>query len=58
MIALTVARNTASWGLMERLGMQRREDLDFDSPDFDPENPRIIAYSIARNAWAGPEKAT
>lgn len=57
-IALTVACNTASWGLMERLGMQRREDLDFDSPDFDPENPRIIAYSIARNAWAGPEKAT
>lgn len=57
-IALTVARNTASWGLMERLGMQRREDLDFDSPDFDPGNPRIIAYSIARNAWAGPDKAT
>lgn len=47
-IALTVARNTASWGLMLRLGMERREDLDFASPDFDPENPRIIAHAITR----------
>jgi RimJ/RimL family protein N-acetyltransferase len=50
-IALTVERNTASWGLMERLGMARRADLDFASPDFDAENPRIIAYSINRRAW-------
>jgi RimJ/RimL family protein N-acetyltransferase len=52
-IALTVAGNTGSWGLMRRLGMERREDLDFDSPDFDPENPRIIAYTITREAWSG-----
>lgn len=50
-IALTVQNNAASWGLMIRLGMQRREDLDFDSPDFDPANPRIIAYAIARETW-------
>jgi RimJ/RimL family protein N-acetyltransferase len=50
-VALTVARNTASWGLMERLGMARREDLDFASADFDAENPRIIAYAIARAGW-------
>jgi RimJ/RimL family protein N-acetyltransferase len=50
-IALTVKRNTASWGLMLRLGMERREDLDFDSADFDPENPRIIAYAITREHW-------
>ncbi|WP_233994128.1 GNAT family N-acetyltransferase [Porphyrobacter sp. AAP60] len=50
-IALTVQGNTGSWGLMLRLGMERREDLDFDSADFDPENPRIIAYSIARQIW-------
>ena len=56
-IALTVARNTASWGLMERLGMARREDLDFDSADFDAENPRIIAYAIARESWHGPGMA-
>lgn len=50
-IALTVERNTASWGLMVRLGMERRADLDFASPDFDPENPLIIAYAISREAW-------
>jgi RimJ/RimL family protein N-acetyltransferase len=50
-IALTVQGNTGSWGLMLRLGMERREDLDFDSPDFDPENPRIIAYAIPESAW-------
>lgn len=50
-IALTVENNTPSWGLMLRLGMERREDLDFDSPDFDPENPRIIAYAISRERW-------
>jgi RimJ/RimL family protein N-acetyltransferase len=50
-IALTVQGNTGSWGLMQRLGMARREDLDFDSADFDPDNPRIIAYAITRESW-------
>ena len=50
-IALTVKSNTGSWGLMLRLGMVPRPDLDFDSPDFDPENPRIIAYAITRDEW-------
>lgn len=50
-IALTVERNTASWGLMVRLGMERRADLDFASADFDAENPLIIAYAISREAW-------
>ncbi|OBV10739.1 GNAT family N-acetyltransferase [Erythrobacter dokdonensis] len=50
-IALTVQGNTGSWGLMLRLGMERREDLDFDSADFDSENPRIIAYAMAREEW-------
>lgn len=53
-IALTVQGNTASWGLMLRLGMERHDDLDFDSPDFDPENPRIIAHAIARENWRKP----
>ena len=51
-IALTVQNNTASWGLMLRLGMERRAALDFDSPDFDPENPRIIVHTIAREQWS------
>ena len=37
--SFTVARNTRSWGLMERLGMARREDLDFDHPDLPPGHP-------------------
>lgn len=50
-IALTVQGNTGSWGLMLRLGMERRADLDFASAEFDPDNPLIIAYSITRSAW-------
>ena len=55
-IALTVDANAASCGLMVRLGMERRADLDFASPDFDPEAGTIIAYSITRTAWAGTIK--
>ena len=52
-IALTVQRNEGSWGLMNRLGMVRREDLDFANSDFDEEEPTIIVYSIARGDWHG-----
>ena len=51
-IALTVPGNAASWGLMERLGMRRREDLDFESTDFDPEGGTMIVYAISRDEWA------
>ena len=47
-IAMTVQRNTASWGLMQRLGMRRRADLDFDNAEFDKEDPVIIVYSVDR----------
>lgn len=51
-VALTVDGNAGSWGLMERLGMQRRTELDYDDPRY--ENPwrRSIVYSITRAAWA------
>ena len=48
-IALTVEPNEASWGLMKRLGMQRREDLDFANSDFGADT--IIVYSIERETW-------
>src|SRR5687767_12659497 len=32
--AQTSERNTASWGLMERLGMERRADLDYPDADY------------------------
>lgn len=50
-IALTVERNAPSWGLMLRLGMVRRAELDFANADFDPDNPVIIVYSITRAQW-------
>lgn len=50
-IALTVEGNAPSWGLMLRLGMKRREDLDFANEDFDPETGTIIVYAIGRDAW-------
>ncbi|TIX49165.1 GNAT family N-acetyltransferase [Alteraurantiacibacter aquimixticola] len=52
-IALTVQGNEASWGLMKRLGMQRREDLDFNDPRFGPDLNPTIAYSITAEQWAG-----
>jgi RimJ/RimL family protein N-acetyltransferase len=50
-VALTVQGNTPSWGLMLRLGMRRRADLDFENAEFDPDNPNIIVYSIDRAKW-------
>ena len=50
-VAFTVNRNSPSWGLMKRLGMRRREDLDFANADFDPDDPNIIVYSIDRANW-------
>jgi RimJ/RimL family protein N-acetyltransferase len=51
-IAITVPANTRSWGLMERLGMARRPDLDFGHPGFEAGHPlhQHITYSIARPA--------
>ena len=45
--SFTVARNTRSWGLMERLGMERCEDLDFDHPNIAAGHPlsRHIVYT-------------
>ena len=50
-IALTVEGNTPSWGLMIRLGMRRREDLDFANSEFDPESGKIIVYATTREQW-------
>lgn len=48
--AWTVPANAASWGLMRRLGMQPRPELDFDHPQFERGHPlcRHIVYTIDR----------
>ena len=56
-VALTVAGNEASWGLMERLGMRRRADLDFTDPRFGPELNPTIVYWIDAADWPSARAA-
>ena len=51
-VAITVEANGASWGLMERLGMTRDRDNEFDHPLVPEGDPlrRHILYRIARPA--------
>jgi RimJ/RimL family protein N-acetyltransferase len=48
-VALTVIGNEPSWGLMERLGMSRRPDLDYEGPEW-AETP-VIVYVIGSEEW-------
>ena len=48
-VALTVEGNVPSWVLMQRLGMTRRPDLDYEGPDW-AETP-VIVYLIGREEW-------
>lgn len=50
-VALTSKINVASWKLMQKLGMERRVDLDFDDPAFPPEDRLTILYSITHQQW-------
>ena len=50
-VAVTSDLNVASWKLMEKLGMVRREDLDFEDPNFPPEDRKTILYSMTRDQW-------
>lgn len=48
-VALTVEGNAPSWGLMKRLGMVRRADLDYAGADW-AEGP-VIVYEMRREQW-------
>jgi len=48
-VAITVEENRASWGLMERLGMSRRPDLDYDGVEW--AEGAVIVYEMRREAW-------
>ena len=56
-VALTVPGNRGSWGLMERLGMNRREDLDYVDPRFGPELNPTIVYRIDAADWPAARAA-
>jgi len=50
-IAMTIAANAPSQGLMYRLGMRRRADLDFIDQRFGPSvNPQIV-FEISAAEW-------
>ncbi|MPS67425.1 MAG: N-acetyltransferase [Novosphingobium sp.] len=50
--AITVIENEPSWGLMRRLGMRRRQELDYDDLRFEPPLRHTIVYSITCEEWA------
>ena len=56
-VALTVAQNVESQGLMKRLGMIRREDLDYVDPRFGPEMNPTIVYRIDATDWPAARAA-
>ncbi|ABC64723.1 GNAT family N-acetyltransferase [Erythrobacter litoralis] len=51
LVALTSQRNAPSWRLMKKLGMERRQDLDFDDPKYPPDDNPTIQYSLTRKQW-------
>ena len=56
-VALTVPGNVDSQGLMKRLGMTRREDLDFVDDRFGPEMNPTIVYRIEASGWPAARAA-
>lgn len=53
-VAVTVDGNIGSWGLMKRLGMRRREELDYNDTRYAKPWRRSIVYSIDRDSWRSP----
>ena len=51
LVAITCERNSPSWRFMEKLGMERRKDLDFEDPGYDPRDNPAIQYSLTQNQW-------
>ncbi len=52
-VSLTVQVNVQSWMLMERLGMKRNPEDDFDHPRLAPGHPllRHVLYRLRRGDW-------
>ncbi len=50
-VALTVEGNAPSWGLMKKLGMQRRVDLDYTDSRYGADLNPTIVYAITAEQW-------
>lgn len=51
-IAMTFQSNGASWGLMRRLGMERRPELDFKDEIWPQYEEPIIIHAITKEQWS------
>lgn len=49
--AQTSERNTGSWRVMQRLGMERRADLDYVDEAYPPEDNPTMVWSLARKDY-------
>lgn len=47
----TSERNVRSWRLMEKLGMRRLAELDYEDPDYPPEDNPTMVWGITREEW-------
>lgn len=56
-VALTIPPNVESQGLMKRLGMIRREDLDFIDSRFGPDMNPTVVYRIDASDWLAARAA-
>ena len=56
-VALTIPANEPSQGLMKRLGMTRREDMDFESADVPDGMGPVVVYRIDAAEWPAARAA-
>jgi RimJ/RimL family protein N-acetyltransferase len=47
----TSERNLGSWRVMQRLGMTRLKDLDYEDPAFPPEDNPTMVWGLTRDSW-------
>lgn len=50
-VALTIEQNKPSRGLMLRLGMRRRKDLDYVDPEWPAEMNPVMVHELTRREW-------
>jgi RimJ/RimL family protein N-acetyltransferase len=56
-VALTITPNEASQALMKRLGMTRREDMDFPSTDVPADMQPVVVWCIEAEDWPAARAA-
>ena len=47
----TSERNVPSWRVMEKLGMRRMAQLDYEDPDYPPDDNPTMVWRLTREEW-------